>query len=135
MGHDLARARTHLAYEDWLPHWREHLKKNTSELPMVPQAACNINTPLNIGSWQHYLSTYPNQELVKYFLERIFKGFRIGLVTPIYPHRSAQKNLQAALLRPEVVDKYLQTELTLNRISGPFSAVKWKPSTKNLFCI
>ena len=119
MGHDLAGAGTHLTYEDWLPLWREHLK-NTPELPMVPQAACNINTPLNIGSWQHYLSTYPNQELAKYFLEGISKGFRIGLATPLYPLRSAQKNLQAALLRPEVVDKYPQTELTLNQISGSF---------------
>ena len=34
--------------------------------------------------------------------------------------RPTQKNLQGALLHPQVVDEYLQTELSLHRISGPF---------------
>ena len=32
----------------------------------------------------------------------------------------AQKNIQGNLLYPQVVDEYLQTELSLHRISGPF---------------
>ena len=34
--------------------------------------------------------------------------------------QSTNKNLQAALLHPQVVDDYLQSELALQRISGPF---------------
>ena len=63
---------------------------------------------------------HPDQELVSYFLEGISAGFRIGLSTPAHSLHSAHRNLRAALLHPQIVDDYLQTELSLGRISGPF---------------
>ena len=108
-----------LTYKDWLPLWKEHLT-NTPEVPVIPQSACKINTPLNTQNWHQYLFGHPNQELVSYFLEGISAGFRIGLSTPAHSLHSVHRNLQAALLHPQIVDDYLQTELSLGRISGPF---------------
>ena len=61
-----------------------------------------------------------NEISCSFFLEGISNGFRIGLTTPTQPLQPARRNLQAALLHRQVVDEYLQTELTLQRISGPF---------------
>ena len=90
------------------------------EVPMIPQSACKISTPLNTQNWHQYLLGHPDQELVSYFLEGISAGFRIGLSTPAHSLHSAHRNLRAALLHPQIVDGYLQTELSLGRISGPF---------------
>ena len=90
------------------------------KVPAIPPAASLITTPLNATNWRHHLTMHPNRDLVQFFLERISNGFRIGLTTPTQPLQPAQRNLQAALLHPQVVDEYLQTELTLQRISGPF---------------
>ena len=110
---------TSLPYDRWLPLWKERLS-TVSDLPVVPPSACKINTPLNANNWQHHLSTHPNQNLVLYFIDGISNGFRIGISTPVQVLQSARKNLQAALLHPQVVDEYLQSELILQRISGPF---------------
>lgn len=110
---------TPLTYEDWLPLWKKHLS-NIPTVPMVPPSACEINTPLISNNWRHHLCRHPNQKLVQYFLEGISNGFQIGLSTAVQALRSTQKNLQAALLNPQVVDDYLQSELSLHRISGPF---------------
>lgn len=55
-----------------------------------------------------------------YFPEGISAGFKIGVSTPAYFLWSSHKNIQAAFLRPQVIDDYLETELSLGRISGPF---------------
>ena len=89
-------------------------------LPVVPPPACKINTPLNTKNWQHCLSSHPNHNLVQYFIDGISDGFRIGISTPVQALHSANNNLQSALLQPQVVDEYLQSKLTLQRISGPF---------------
>ena len=60
------------------------------------------------------------QALLLYFIDGISNGFRIGISTPVQVLQSARKNLQAALLHPQVVYEYLLSELTLQRISGPF---------------
>ena len=110
---------TPLSYEDWLPLWTQHLT-DTPEVSAVPPSACEINTPLNTQNWHKCLCRHPNQELVSYFLKGLSAGFRIGLCTPVHSLHSAHKYLQGALLHPQVVDDYLQTELSLGRISGPF---------------
>ena len=110
---------TPLSYEDWLPLWTQHLT-DTPEVSAVPPSACEINTPLNTQNWHKCLCRHPNQELVSYYLKGLSAGFRIGLCTPVHSLHSAHKNLQGALLHTQVVDDYLQTELSLGRISGPF---------------
>ena len=112
---------TSLPYDRWLPLWKERLSM-VPDLPVVPPPACKINTPLNTKNWQHCLSPHPNHNLVQYFIDGISNGFRIGISTPVQALQSANKNLQTALLQPQVVDQYLQSELTLQRISGPFPA-------------
>ena len=110
---------TSLPYDRWLPLWKERLSM-VPDLPVVPPPACKINTPLNTKNWQHCLSPHPNHNLVQYFIDGISNGFRIGISTPVQALQSANKNLQTALLQPQVVDQYLQSELTSQRISGPF---------------
>ena len=89
---------------------------------MIPPSASRIYTPLNLKHWQEHLAPHPNQELVYFFLEGIaHHGFRIGFNGSAKSLRSARRNLQVAVSHPEVVNKYLKDELTLNRVYGPFS--------------
>jgi len=56
--------------------------------------------------------------LLQYFLESITLGFRLGSDKSVT--KSAKKNLQSAVEHPSIVDDYLQKELSLGRISGPY---------------
>ena len=51
-------------------------------------------------------------------MQGISNGFQIGFGSTDL--QSATKNLQSAVAHPKVVDDYLQQELLLRRISGPF---------------
>ena len=80
--------------------------------------AHHIQTSLSKATWQHHLKDYPHQDLVKFFLDSISNGFRIGFSGTNL--QSAKKNLKSATDHPEVVDIYLQHELSLGRMSGPY---------------
>jgi len=108
------------AYDEWLPLWQRHLSTTQlQENPPIPQSAQQIYTPLIVANWQFHLKDHPNQELVRYFLNGLRTGFRIGFSTPATLH-SARKNMSSAIDHQSVVDDYLQAELSHNRISGPF---------------
>ena len=47
-------------------------------------------------------------------------GFKIGYNYKEFTCKSAQKNLFGALSHPEIVDQYLETEISLGRVIGPF---------------
>jgi len=49
-------------------------------------------------------------------------GFRLG--SDKSATKSAKKNLQSAVEHPSIVDDYLQKELLLGRISGPYPLPK-----------
>ena len=86
----------------------------------IPPSASRIHTPLNPLCWQNYLSSHSNQKLVQFFLSGLVQGFRIGFNNSINSLRSARKNLQGATFHPEVVDRYIQDEVALNRVYGPY---------------
>ena len=106
-----------ISYNRWLPDWLGHL--NMVSVPStIPVKAHHILTPLNKAAWQHHLQHHPQQDLVKFFLESISNGFHIGFNSTNL--QSARKNLISATVHLDVVDTYLQHELSLGWISGPY---------------
>ena len=109
------------SYDDWLPQWKRHLSTmQMPDPPLIPHSAQFVHTPLNAKSWQVYLQSHPNQDLVNYFLDGLTAGFRIGFTTPATLH-AAKRNMSSATDHPTVVEDYLQAELDHNRIFGPYS--------------
>ena len=88
---------------------------------MIPSSAKRINTPLVQDSWRHCLQEHPNQRLTQFFLKGISEGFRVGYGTRATNPKSSRRNLQSALLHPEVIDNYIQNELLAHRVAGPFT--------------
>ena len=84
---------------------------------ILPEAY-RIQTPLIKEVWRHHLQNYHHQDLVQYFLSSISNGFQIGFqgANP----QSANKNLLSATAHPNIVEEYLEHELSLGRMSGPY---------------
>ena len=108
-----------LQYEDWLPEWTK-LTTTAPTRPCIPTTACIISTPLVVSHWDHALATYPNRDLADFFLQGISQGFRIGFSYGSTHLKPSKLNLEGARSHPNVVDDYLQTEINLNRVAGPF---------------
>ena len=71
--------------------------------------------------WESYLSKHPNCQLVEFFLQGLTKGFHIGFdYASAITLKSAKSNMESARLHGKVVDEYLQTEMSLGRVAGPF---------------
>ena len=71
--------------------------------------------------WESYLSKYPNRQLVEFFLQGLTKGFHIGFnCASAITLKSAKSNMESARLHGKVVDEYLQTEMSLGCVAGPF---------------
>ena len=110
----------HLSDDHWLKEWKS-ISADNQTIPLVPDQACFIHTPLVLANWRCALKEYPNQPLAQFFLNRISEGFKIGHNYGSMHLKSAQKNLDNALQHKEVVSKYLQTEIDNKRVAGPFS--------------
>ena len=107
-------------YITWLPEW-SHLIASCPTRVHVPQEACVINTPLSLTAWKSLLTEHPHQELVQFFTTGISNGFRIGFSqSKFFQLKRARKNIQSADLHKQVVDSYLQEELSTGRVAGPF---------------
>ena len=70
----------------------------------------------------YFLRSHPNQQLVQLFLKGISEGCKLGYNYQQSHLRSARKNLMAVITHPDVVDDYLQNEITAGRVVGPFPA-------------
>ena len=103
----------------WITHWRNR-ESIAPSTPKVPLSACLITTPLSLSGWRNLLTGHPNQELVRFFLTGISEGFRIGYNYTKFNCKSARRNLYGAVCHPEIVDQYLQNEISLGRVIGPF---------------
>ena len=68
------------------------------------------------------LAAHPKQSLVKFFIEGITVGFRIGFNYQTISLQPATRNMESANSHPTVVTDYLQAELNQNRVAGPFNA-------------
>lgn len=108
-----------LCYEDWLLEGTQ-LTTRTSTTPRIPNTACMISTLLNSSHWNRALATYPNRDLATFFLQGISQGFKVGFSYASIHLKPSKLNLEGARSHPNVVDDYLQTEINLNRVAGPF---------------
>ena len=70
--------------------------------------------------FQHELCHHPNPDKVAYVVQGLRDGFHLGFnySTSL---KSATGNMASALLNPQVIDNYLQSEVQSGRVAGPFS--------------
>ena len=71
-----------------------------------------------VERWAALLDTHPDKDFVTYILQGISKGFRIGYNYNRTTKR-ATSNLLSASQNPEVVTRYIQEEVALDRLIGP----------------
>jgi len=109
----------HNSYQDWIPAWTAHLRSSADDAK-VPQEATYISTPLVPSTWRALLESYPNKQLVQFFISGISQGFRIGFKQMTKPLKSAKRNLDCALDHPDTVTQYLTDEIAQGRVAGPF---------------
>ena len=82
------------SYATWLTEWETHLM-DTPLVPRVPESARFVHTPLIPTAWGEFLSSYPDQRLVQFFLRGITEGFQVGYSDRISQGlRSSKKNLE-----------------------------------------
>ena len=97
--------------------------KSPSRPPLASQF-CAIVTPLQVEAWAEALSSHPDRAFVKYLLDGICHGFRIGYNNddPSRMRRSAKRNMLSAKQNPQVVSDYLKREREAGRVVGPISS-------------
>ena len=89
----------------------------------LPAAALKISTPLRVESWREMLRDHPDKQYVKYILDGIEHGFRIGFNGNKSPGlQSATNNMQSASEHDLVISDYLHDECMEGHIAGPFSS-------------
>ena len=79
-----------------------------------------IASPLQLPAWRRRLAKHPDGDYAHYILQGIEHGFRIG-VDQSRVFKSAKKNMLSAQRNPQVIEEYLQGEVTKGNILGPFS--------------
>ena len=69
-------------------------------------------TPINADRFQHELRHHPNPDNVAYVVQGLRDGYHLGFnySTSL---KSATRNMASALLNPQVIDRYLQSEVHL----------------------
>ena len=77
------------------------------------------STPLNTSAWKLCLQSHPDRSFAEFILKGVSTGFRIGF-SRSSPLSSANKNLASTLDHVAVVDRYLQEEVQLGHVLGPF---------------
>lgn len=76
---------------------------------------------LNYYKFCSELQFHPNQDQAHYVLQGILHGFRIGFDAPVNLKQS-KKNKPSAYQHPVVIDAYLNNEIQLGRVAGPFDS-------------
>ena len=85
--------------------------------PNLPPELQIITTPLIAPNWAKMLEGHPDPIFANYVLTGITSGFRIGFGYGNHSLHPTGKNLRSAYDHPEVVDSYLQNEVSLNRVA------------------
>ncbi len=93
----------------------------TLPLLLEPLPPVSLVSPLNLRQFASELQFHPDRSKVDYVLSGIAHGFDIGF-RPNFQLSSARKNKASAIAHPEVVDAYLQNEVALGRVAGPFES-------------
>ncbi len=80
-----------------------------------------IVTPYVVAEWERLLASHPDRDFVAYIVRGITSGFRIGVDPSLIngQFQSTNSNMQSARDNAQVIDSYLGTECSLNRVIGP----------------
>lgn len=80
-----------------------------------------VVTPLRLNNWVKGLASHPDKCFVDYVCSGIRDGFRIGYDCQGSRCKRATKSMRSIEEPADVVEEYLQKELTAGRILGPYS--------------
>lgn len=83
------------------------------------QALIGIRTPLCAAAWNRALVSHPDRAFARYTSQGLRQGFRIGF-NHRAPLKSAASNMGSAHQHPTVTREYVDKELSLGRMLGPF---------------
>jgi len=78
-----------------------------------------VTTPLNVLSWESTLAKHPDRDFAHYVVSGLRYGFHIG-VDSSCTLSGAKANMLSARQNPAVVEKYINEEVLLGNIQGPF---------------
>jgi len=78
-------------------------------------------TPLRVDHFAQELVLHPDQAQVAYVLRGIRDGFQVGFRSH-HKLKQAKKNKESAINNPQVIDSYLNNEVQLGRVAGPYVA-------------
>ena len=85
--------------------------------PLVPVREVS---PLVVSRFQVELCNHPDRAAVSFVLTGLRDGFRLGFSPSSCVLKSASANMLSASHHPLVIDDYIQTEVALGRVAGPF---------------
>ena len=86
-----------------------------------------MSTPLITEEWERILATHPDQAFARYICGGLRTGFRIGFDRSSSPLRSTATNMPSASQHPDVIMGYIEKELSLSRMLGPFQSTEGLP--------
>jgi hypothetical protein len=76
-------------------------------------------TPVNIINFAKYTMDHPNKALINYLLNGLQEGFRLGFTGERITN--IMRNLSSLELSPQTLPAFINKEIELGRIAGPFS--------------
>ena len=102
----------------WLKKWLK-IKATPIRVKILP-SACLISTPLSAPTWTKLLDANPNRQLVQCFLNGITNGFQLEFNHTDSSVKPVKRSLPLPTAHREVVEEYLQHEISMQRVAGPF---------------
>ncbi|CAH3167753.1 unnamed protein product [Porites lobata] len=111
-------------FSDSLPHLPLSLENlNQYKFVVIPTArrfSAEKKPQPQVQLFQHELCHHPNPDKVAYVVQGLRDGFHLcfNYSTSL---NSATGNMASALLNPQVIDNYLQSEVQTGRVAGPFA--------------
>ena len=87
--------------------------------PPLPLWLQEMVTPLNLRTWEFWLSFHPDEAFSSYLLEGIAHGFRIGYAHHTHSCTPATCNHPSGDEHPSVISAALAKELEAGRLKGP----------------
>ena len=79
-----------------------------------------VSTPLVVDALEHALASHPDRAYAHYIYDGLRHGFGIGFNRSSLL-KSASANMESARQHPNIITEYLQNELSLGRMLGPFT--------------
>ena len=105
----------------YMSELRELSAFRPTRLPSIPESVGVVTTPLQLRAWEVELKGHPDGEYVRFILDGIGQGFRIGYDYSSHSCVSSARNMKSATEHPEPIDRYIREEVSSGRIIGPLS--------------